>query len=278
MILISTSAEHPLIEYNNIFSRVCFFSTSIKMIELVIIFFILFLLYARTRREGKTNEFITQQSLANETTGPETLRAKEVKDRLEMLVLGKPGPRVSTIKSYSLRDGKTYYVHPTYGADTAANMFAELNKRTSDVIFEIKKRMDKTNSIVYENKDITHNMERLVKKHYNKPIDFEEYHNPNDLIVGSNTSKGSTIEICLRSKYDETKFNSMNTTFRVVLHELAHSADTEYRTEERHGKDFERLHKYLLSVATDMNYYNCEEYEKSNKSFCGVTLTEEYCL
>jgi hypothetical protein len=31
---------------------------------------------------------------------------------------------------------------------------------------------------------------------------------------------------------------------------------------------------YLLDVAQDEGVYNCEEYKRSNGSFCGLKLTE----
>jgi hypothetical protein len=122
-------------------------------------------------------------------------------------------------------------------------------------------------------------MKQLVRKHYKREIPLAEYNVPNDSTVGSNADKGVLIETCLRSKFDPNEWNTDNSLFRVNMHELAHSADFEFRAdgEEAHGPVFKRLHQYLLTVAENLGLYNCAEYKASGRKFCGLTLTEKYC-
>ena len=87
------------------------------------------------------------------------------------------------------------------------------------------------------------------------------------------------IETCLINKHNPSEWNSDNTLFRVHIHELAHSADIQYRAdgEDGHGPEFKRLHQYLLGVAENLGIYSCDEYKQSGRKFCGLVLTEMYC-
>ena len=139
--------------------------------------------------------------------------------------------------------------------------------------------MDNSRRVVaLDGTDITDNMKALIRKHYKVETPLAEYHNPSDLTVGSNSDKGVVIETCLRSKFDPTEWSSINTLFRVHTHELAHSADFDYREdgEDGHGPVFKRLHKHLLGVSENLGIYNCAEYTRSGGALCGVKLTESY--
>jgi hypothetical protein len=162
----------------------------------------------------------------------------------------------------------------------AANKLAEVNRRAQYLLQALDEQLDGNKRIMSgDGKDITESMKRIVKKHFNKPVPLAEYHNPDDLTVGSNSGKGQAIETCLRGKRDPSDWAPDNTLFRVHTHELAHSGDTEYRGdgEDAHGPVFKRIHMYLLTVAENLRLYNCAEYKKSGKMFCGVTLSEDYC-
>lgn len=178
------------------------------------------------------------------------------------------------------RDNNVYYVASDLPAQNmAADKFAEINRRAQTLLQSIDEQLDGAKRIVAEDgTDITDNMKQLLRKHYRKPAVFMEYHNPTDLTVGSNEEKGKKIEMCLRNKDDPTQWNPDNTLFRVHVHELAHSADFHFRDdgEEGHGPEFRRLHKYLLGVAENLGIYDCAEYKRSGKHFCGLVLNESY--
>lgn len=190
------------------------------------------------------------------------------------------GDKSKVVAVKSSMDNNIYFVAADLpDREKAANKMAEVNRRTQTLLQSIEEQLDGGRRIVAEDgTDITDNMKQLVRKHYKKPMAFAEYHNPNDLTVGSNSDKGELIEMCLRSKDDPSKWNPDNSLFRVHVHELAHSADFHFRGdgEEAHGPVFRRLHKYLLGVSENLGIYDCAEYKRSGKRFCGLILSESY--
>lgn len=178
------------------------------------------------------------------------------------------------------KDGRHYFVASDLPEkEKAAGMLAEISRRAQYLMQAVDEQLDGSRRIVaLDGVDITDNMKALLRKHYKIETPLAEYHNPSDMTVGSNSDKGVVIETCLRSKFDPTEWSSINTLFRIHCHELAHSADFDYRSdgEDGHGPIFRRLHKYLLGVSENLGIYNCAEYTKSGGAVCGVKLTESY--
>jgi hypothetical protein len=177
-------------------------------------------------------------------------------------------------------DGRHYFVAADLpDRKRAAGTLAEIHRRAQYVLQAVDEQLDGNRRILAaDGVDVTDNMKELLRRHYKKDVPLAEYHNPSDLTVGSNSDKGVMIETCLRSKYDPSQWTAINTLFRVNLHELAHSADFQYREdgEDSHGPDFARLHKYLMAVAENLGVYDCAEYKKSGGLLCGVRLDESY--
>lgn len=182
------------------------------------------------------------------------------------------------VKQRSSKDYKYYYVSAVLDDKVeAANKLSELNRRVQYLLQTIDESLDGGRKVyAKDGVDITSNMRTLVKKHYNKPLPVAEYNSPNDKTVGSNSDKGMLLEVCLRSKYNPKEWNSDNTLFRVMSHELAHSADPQWRGDgdHAHGPDFFRLQNHLLKVGGDIGVYSCSEYKKSGGRHCGLKLTE----
>jgi hypothetical protein len=204
----------------------------------------------------------------------------------DLLTLGMPSSASSEDKKSEVRrvrasnDSQLYYVAsslPEQEQGRAANKLAEINRRAQMLMDRLAAKQGTIKAA--DDVDITENIHRLLKRHHRRALPIAEYHNPGDNVVGYNMEKGDVIELCIRSKSNPAELNSDNTLFRVALHELAHSADKEYRGdgESNHGPVFKRLHQYLLGEAEEMGLYNCGEYEASGKKFCGLTLTEDYC-
>jgi hypothetical protein len=178
-------------------------------------------------------------------------------------------------------DGRMYFV----AADLpdrarAADKLAEMQRRSQTLLDAIDMRLDGGGRLVAEDgTDVTDNMKQLLRRHHRTFTPFAEYHNPADKTVGSNSDKGAMIETCLREKQDPSRWNSDNTLFRVHVHELAHSADFEFRGDgdAAHGPVFHRLHRFLLGIAQEEGLYDCEAYLRSGRRFCGLQLTEDFC-
>lgn len=251
-------------------------------LDLIFVSLVLFFstLAAHRVRQGNTetlknntddNEAITLGEVVMKPSGPEVVVSKDED----------PEGKDKVIKHKSADDGRYYYVSASLDEkDRAANFLAEIYRREQFLLQSIDELLD--GGKVVKAKDgtvITDNMKRLVNKHYKKETPFAEYHNPDDRTVGSNSAKGQLVEICLRSKYNPKDWNEINTAFRVHVHELAHSADTEYRNDGDHGPTFNRLMNYLLGVAENIGIYDCELYKKSERRFCGLVLQEndDFC-
>ena len=208
----------------------------------------------------------------------EIAAANNGKVAVEMSFVQEEGGKAKVVKQRSQLDNKFYLVASTLpDRERASDTLAEINRRSKHLVHAVKERIELGRPLTgADGLDITKNMNRLVEKHSGTDIPFAEYHAPNDKTVGSNADKGVLIEMCLRSKYDTNSWNSLNTLTRVHVHELAHSADFEFRQdgEEAHGPDFYRLMNYLLKVAEEEGLYNCAEYKATNGAFCGLRLTE----
>ncbi len=162
------------------------------------------------------------------------------------------------------------------GADT----FAEMQRRAKVLLQAIATKSSGNRKVIAsDGTDITEDMKRLLVAHYGKNLSLAEYHEPGESVVGSNTGKGKLFEICLRSKKNPEEWNNLNTMFRVLVHEMAHSADSQQREdgEKGHGEVFKRLNMHLLAEAEVLGLYDCEEYKRTNQAFCGETLSEKYC-
>jgi len=199
------------------------------------------------------------------------------KPKIEVSTEDSPDGKDKVVKQRSDVDGEYYFVAASLpDKKRAANTLAEVHRRSQYLMQSLDEMLDGGAPIkASDGTDITANMKRLIKRHYQKKIPFAEYHNPHDKTVGSNSAKGTLIEMCLRNKYNTNEWNPVNTMFRVHVHELTHSADKEYREDGDHGPVFNRLMNFLLQVSGNLGIYSCEEYAKSGRKYCGLTLTEE---
>lgn len=218
-----------------------------------------------------------------ETKSPKAVVEKMSLRSIQRSVAGVMGDsgKSDVVKARSNVDNQHYFVAADLPDKTrAADKLAEISRRAQYLLQSVDEQLEGGNKIISgDGHDITLNMRELVRKHFNKRIPMAEYHNPSDLTVGSNSDKGSMIETCLRSKSNPNEWSSDNTLFRVHMHELAHSADFEYRAdgEDGHGPHFKRIHQYLLTVAENLGIYSCSEYKSTGGKMCGVYLTEKYC-
>lgn len=213
-------------------------------------------------------EAITLGDVVTDHTGKSTIEVTKKRD---------PEGKDKVVKFRADSDGEYYFVSASLpDKKRAANMLAEIHRRSQYLLQSIDEMMDGGERVkAIDGVDITANMKRLVNKHYRKRIPFAEYYNPHDNTVGSNSAKGELIEMCLRNKFKPQEWNSVNTLFRVHVHELAHSADKDYREDGDHGPVFNRLMNFLLQTAGYLDIYSCEEYKRSGRRFCGLRLSEE---
>lgn len=111
----------------------------------------------------------------------------------------------------------------------------------------------------------------------NIDFDFEEIQNKLmnsevlENITNSDTSytvnKGEKLVICLADRETDELY-SYNLLMYVLLHELAHIINTTYG----HDENFKKIFKIITQRAVDLNLYTYEDYKKSPKNYCGLTL------
>ena len=196
--------------------------------------------------------------------------------KIEMSKDPDPEGKDKVVKQKSDSDGEYYFVSASLpDKKRAADTLAEVHRRSQYLMQALDEMVDGGNQVkASDDVDITENVHRLLKRHYQKRIPFAEYHNPHDKTVGSNSAKGTLIEMCLRDKYDTKQWNSVNTLFRVHVHELTHSADKMYREDGDHGPVFNRIMNFLLQTCEHLGIYSCKEYKESGRKYCGLVLTE----
>ncbi len=223
--------------------------------------------------EPEPGEKVTIGDLVMKPNGDKAVAATKKKD---------PKGKDKVVKQKSDLDGEYYYVSASLpDRKRAANMLSEVNRKAQTLLQAIDEQLDGNKRIKADDengktKDITDDLRRLVRKHYKKTVPMAEYHNPKDRTVGSNSDKGMLIEVCLRNKYNTNEWNPENTLYRVIVHELTHSSEDEYRGDgdAAHGPDFRRIMSYLLKVSENLGLYSCKEYKSSKRVYCGLGLTE----
>ena len=81
-------------------------------------------------------------------------------------------------------------------------------------------------------------------------------------------NKGEELVFCLRSKYTN-KLHDINDIMYVAIHEIAHIGCPEIG----HTPLFKKINKFLLERAVNKGLYTFENYRKTQKEYCGITLT-----
>lgn len=255
-------------------------ATGLLILSSVILLFALAAVFYPSFKRGRT---IDPKSMGNMTPveavrlGDVVVDATTGKTEIEVSTEEKTDEKDKVVRQRSQLDREFYFVSASLSEkQKAADRLAEVHRRSQHLMQALDDMLEEERFIeASDGVDITSNIKRLLERHYKKRIPFAEYHNPHDNTVGSNSAKGTLIEMCLRSKYDPNEWNPINTIFRVHVHELTHSADKKYREDGDHGVVFNRIMNFLLQTAGNLGIYSCEEYKKSGRKYCGLTLTEE---
>ncbi len=82
------------------------------------------------------------------------------------------------------------------------------------------------------------------------------------------------MHICLRTRDSKEQLYDINTLMYVVIHELAHMANYSKSGSpiEGHGPEFIDKFKFLLQKSIDLGIYRYQDYAKSPKEYCGITI------
>lgn len=159
-------------------------------------------------------------------------------------------------KGFLIRRGK--YKSTDY-LDQSAAILEEIHTRILKLISHLEKKYPNDSFVT------------TLKSHYSKGSLSEA---AVDSRYTTFTIDKQDIHICLRTRdTHETPYDT-NLLMYVMLHELAHMANSEYYYDERaqHGPRFKHLFKTLTQESINIGIYQYENYSQAPKEYCGITI------
>jgi len=82
-------------------------------------------------------------------------------------------------------------------------------------------------------------------------------------------NKGDELRICIRNPDSNEMFESENTGFLVLLHELAHLMSQSFG----HNIEFKTNYAYICKQAEELKLYRYVDYSKNPTSYCSTDIT-----
>jgi hypothetical protein len=204
-------------------------------------------------------------------------------------------------------DCETYQVHKAHvleadGADAAAKILKEINKRNQTLIAFLEKKYMKTASVqldptknnridvisgseLYESggSDVAELLRNPINREYIQErvvqllqnYDSKQMYEISPKNTGNATSyteDKKVLVLCLRQKQPNSDgqypLHDINTLMFVVLHELSHMANKSWG----HAVDFWVLFKFLLLNGVEADIYKPVDYHKHPINYCGLWL------
>ncbi len=171
-------------------------------------------------------------------------------------------------------DGQEYLVRNAPNKEEAANILC----RTKNSLLRLIEHMNKkyvegdqykaeSDNDEDEKTSIREAVKRLVKKF--NPNNISESGASNKYTSYS-VNKGEKIIFCLRQKNEAQSFVDENIIRFVAIHELAHIMTVSIGHEPEFWNNF----KVLLKEAVALGIYKKEDYSKSPKPYCGITVSD----
>lgn len=160
-------------------------------------------------------------------------------------------------------DGRQYYVHNNHeDMQNAADMFAELNQKTTAII-----------NYIYEKYRFSSNKKRSeVARLLMARYDVNNLRESSPRNIEHDTSftinKGDIIAICIRSGKEHNQIHDSSTITFVVLHEITHISITAYD----HPDEFWEVFKFILLEAEESGIYTSPDFATYPKEYCGIKI------
>lgn len=160
-------------------------------------------------------------------------------------------------------DGRHYYVHNKHeNMQNAADIFAEINKTTTDVI----------NYIYDKYKDSPNRKRREVSRNLMARYDVNSLRENSPLNADHDTSytinKGDIIAVCIRSSKKHHQIHDISIITFVVLHEITHLSISAYD----HPDEFWEVFKFILIEAEEAGLYASPDFVTFPKEYCGIKI------
>ncbi len=157
-------------------------------------------------------------------------------------------------------DDKFYLVRDLPDKQDAANMLGKINKN----MFELTNHLVKNKKNFSEYSKYIDQLEERIKN-----VTIQES-TDNGLYTSYSINKGEQIVFCVRSRDNLNKLHELNLIMYVVLHEIAHVGCPEFG----HTELFKKIFAFFATEAVKINLYKKIEFEKDNKEYCGLKITD----
>jgi predicted metal-dependent hydrolase len=171
-------------------------------------------------------------------------------------------------------DGQEYLVRNAPKKEEAANILCRTKNSLLRLIEYMNKKYVEGDQYKSESDNddeaktsIREAVKRLVKKF--NPNNISESGASNKYTSYS-VNKGEKIIFCLRQKNESQSFVDENVIRFVAIHELAHIMTLSIGHEPEFWNNF----KVLLREAVALGIYKKEDYSKSPKPYCGITVSD----
>jgi hypothetical protein len=153
-------------------------------------------------------------------------------------------------------DGNRYCVREREKLELAADLLAKVTQKCKTLVEFMKQKHPDDKRVI-----------RLVKGFNPKKISETL---PTSELTAYTENKGEKMAFCLNTTKQGNKLIDLNTLTFIAIHEMSHIATSSVG----HQQDFWQNFKFLLENAKVIKIYELEDYKKSPKEYCGMTLTD----
>ena len=166
-------------------------------------------------------------------------------------------------------DQKSYLVRNLPDKKDAAKMLANIRTKLIIFIDELILEAEKENlEEEEEDTELIKNYQYIKMIRKRLPNSIIKESSANSEYTSYSINKGEELVFCLRSKINN-KLHNINDIIYVAVHEIAHIGCPEIG----HTPLFKNINKFLLERAVEKGLYKFENYRKTKKEYCGITLT-----
>ena len=160
---------------------------------------------------------------------------------------------------YIENNGNSVMVRDSNDKDTSAILLSELVNKMyllrDNIVENINKYPEYTSYI------------KLMDQNFNKTRTQIYETSMDSSFTSYSVNKGEEIVFCLRCKVTHN-LHDINLLVYVAVHEMGHTACPEIG----HPPLFNKIFKFLLQIAVELNIYRYEDYSANPVEYCGMTL------
>ena len=166
-------------------------------------------------------------------------------------------------------DENTYLVRNLPDKKDAAKMLANIRTKLINFINELIVQAEKENlDEKKQDNELINNYQYIKMIQKRLPESIIKESSAKSEYTSYSINKGEELVFCLRSKVTN-KLHDINDIMYVAVHEIAHIGCPEIG----HTPLFKKINKFLLERAVNKGLYKFENYRKTEKEYCGITLT-----